>query len=253
MIKNLDIRSVLNNAFGSVGVEWYIKGVLDSKKRLYTISDDTKLISKVFELVSIPIITKALESHIQSWETEERQTVYPDLTLILPGQFPNKIALDIKSTYRKGATAGFTLGSYTAYMRPPFTKNIRYPYSEYLEHWVIGFIYDRVPGVKPAVVDIGLIDTVVAPVKNVEVVIWQKWQVAADRPGSGNTANIGSIRSLDALRKGQGIFTQFGDRGKEVFEDYWRNFDWKPPRRYTNLSGYLAWKQGHSKGSQSLV
>lgn len=247
MAKTFDVRNILDHAFESVGVEWYVKGVLDSKKRLYTISDDTKLISKIFELVSIPIIAKAVEPYIDSWEIEERQTVYPDLTLILSGSTPNKIAIDIKSTYRKGSIAGFTLGSYTAYMRPPFTKNISYPYNDYLEHWIVGFIYDRVPGVKPEIVDISALDKIIAPIKNVEVIVWQKWQLAADKPGSGNTANIGSVRSLEALQKGQGTFTQFGEKGKDVFEDYWRSFDWKQPRKYTDLSGYLAWKKRQTK------
>ncbi len=81
MANTVDVQGILNKAFASVGVEWHVKGVLDSKKKLYTISNDTKLISKIFELVSIPIITRAVEPYIKSWETEERQTVYPDLTL----------------------------------------------------------------------------------------------------------------------------------------------------------------------------
>ena len=36
-------------------------------------------------------------------------------------------------------------------MRPPFTKNISYPYDEYLEHWIVGFIYSRVPDTRPQV------------------------------------------------------------------------------------------------------
>jgi len=111
---------------------------------------------------------------------------------------------------------------------------------------VVGFIYDRVLGVKPEIVDMSLIDKIIPPVKNVEVVIWQKWQIASDRPGSGNTANIGSVRTLEALREGQGTFTQFGEKGKDVFEDYWRNYDWKQPRKYTNLSSYLTWKNASS-------
>jgi len=143
--------------------------------------------------------------------------------------------------------AGFTLGSYTAYLRPPFTKNIRYSYNEYLEHWIVGFIYDRVPDVKPEIVDISSLDKIIAPIRNVEVIVWQKWQLASDRPGSGNTANICSVRSLDALRKGQGTFTKFGEKGEDIFEDYWRNFDWKQPRKYTNLNSYLAWRKPQSK------
>jgi hypothetical protein len=242
----LDLHRILSEAFAAVGVEWHILGVLDNRRKIYTISDDTKLISKVFELVSVPIITKAIEPFVRSWEIEERQTVYPDLTLILNCMPPNKIAIDIKSTYRKGLIAGFTLGSYTAYMRSPFTKNIRYPYPDYIEHWIVGFIYDRVVGVKPGIVNIRQMDKVIPPVENVEVIVWPKWQIASDKPGSGNTANIGSIRSLESLRNGNGVFVQFGSKGKEVFEDYWRNFDWKWPRKYTDLKGYLAWKKSKS-------
>ncbi len=107
----------------------------------------------------------------------------------------------------------------------------------------MGFIYDRVPNVKPEIVSIKSIDKVIAPIRNVEVIIWQKWQLASDRPGSGNTANIGSVRSLEDLRKGQGTFTRFGEKGKERFEDYWRNFDWKRPRKYSGLDGYLMWRK----------
>lgn len=243
--KVFDIRKILTEAFNRTGVEWHIKGVLNGKGNLYTLSDDTKLISKVFELVSFPIITKALEPHIQKWETEERQTVYPDLTVILHGAAPNKIAIDIKSTYRRDheLVAGFTLGSYTAYLRPPYTKNIRYPYTNYREHWIVGFIYSRVSGVKPEVSHVDKADQVVAPIRDVELVVHEKWRLASDRPGSGNTTNIGSIREVSALREGRGIFTRFGERGRNVFEDYWRNFDRIPPRKYTNIDEYLAWRR----------
>jgi hypothetical protein len=109
--ERFDLRHVLLDSFEKTGVEWHIKGVVNRKGNLYTLSNDTKLISKVFELVSFPIIIEAVKPFIKSWESEERQTVYPDLTLILHGELPNKIAIDIKSTYRKpGNRAGFTLG-----------------------------------------------------------------------------------------------------------------------------------------------
>lgn len=245
MAKVFDLRQILIEAFNKAGIEWRIKGVLNGKGNLYTLSDDTKLISKVFELVSFPIIIKAMEPYIVRWETEERQTVYPDLTLILSGSSPDKIAIDIKSTYRRdtNSVAGFTLGSYTAYLRPPYTKNIRYPYTDYREHWVVGFIYSRIKGVKPEVVSLTDFDKAIAPIENVELIIHEKWRLASDRPGSGNTTNIGSIREIAALREGKGTFTRFGIRGREIFEDYWRNFDRNVPRKYTNIEKYLAWRK----------
>lgn len=190
-----------------------------------------------------------MEPYIKNWETEERQTVYPDLTLLLSGPVPNKIAIDIKSTYRRDSNtvAGFTLGSYTASLRPPYTKNIRYPYTEYLEHWIVGFVYSRVPGIKPEVTSLNHYDKVIAPIKDVEVIIHEKWQLASDRPGSGNTTNIGSIHDISALKEGKGTFTRFGAQGNEVFEDYWRNFDRAAPRKYSNIEEYLAWKIGGNK------
>ena len=180
MAQAFDVRNILTEAFKKTGVEWHIKGVLNGKGNLYTLSDDTKLISKVFELVSFPIIVKAMEPYIKKWETEERQTVYPDLTLLLPGLVPNKIAIDIKSTYRRdtNSVAGFTLGSYTASLRPPYTKNIRYPYTEYLEHWIVGFVYSRVPGIKPEVTSLNHYDKVIAPITDVEVIIHEKMAIS---------------------------------------------------------------------------
>ena len=35
MANSFDVQSVLNKALTSVGVEWYIKGILDSRKRIY--------------------------------------------------------------------------------------------------------------------------------------------------------------------------------------------------------------------------
>jgi len=248
MKSDFDLRKLLLDKFNRTGIEWHIKGVVNGKGNLYTVSNDTKLISKVFELVSFPVIIEAVKPYIKRWESEERQTFYPDLTLIFPGEAPNKIAVDIKSTYRKpGNRAGFTLGSYTAYMRPPFTKNIRYSYPEYREHWIVGFIYSRVPGVEPDVVKINDLDKVIAPINNVELIIREKWQIASDRPGSGNTTNIGSVTYIDALRDGKGTFTQFGEKGKEIFEDYWRNFDRNIPRKYNNIDEYLQWRKSNAR------
>ena len=188
------------------------------------------------------MITEALKQYGATVETEARQTVYPDLTVILDTELPNKVAIDIKTTYRKPST-GFTLGSYTAYMRPPFTKNISHPYHEYLEHWIVGFIYSRVPGVVAQITTMDNIKNVVAPINDVEIIIQEKWKVASDKPGSGNTANIGSVGNVAALRDGLGTFGLMGPGGKEVFEDYWRNFDRTPPKRYSNIEGYQAWRR----------
>jgi len=208
----------------------------------------------VFELVALPVIAKAFAPYGVHIEIEERQTVYPDLTIVLEQETPNKIAIDIKSTYRRNVeTAAFTLGAYTAYLRPPHTKNIRYPYLDYLEHWIVGFVYDRVPDVRAKIVPLENANLVVPPVENTEVIIQEKWRIASDRPGSGNTTNIGSVGDMGALRRGNGTFTRFGEYGEQVFEDYWRNFDRAVPRKYTNIDGYLEWRRGNPSPQRALM
>ena len=64
------------------------------------------------------------------------QNHYPDVTFITKDK--QKIALDIKSTYRKenGDVSGFTLGAFTGYFRfRDSNKNITFPYKEYSKRY----------------------------------------------------------------------------------------------------------------------
>ena len=49
----------------------------------------------------------------------------------------------------------------------------------------------------------------------------EKWKIAADRRGSGNTANIGSIQRIPDILSGNGMFANLGE---EWFDDYWMNY-----------------------------
>lgn len=245
-MKRFNIKSILEEEINKIGLDWDIKGVIDSQKRIYTINNDTKLISKVFELVTTPIILDIAEKNKLELIESDRQTVYPDFTFIMPDK--TKIALDIKSTYRRDGdrVAGFTLGSYTAYLRNP-TKNIMFPYHEYKEHLILGFIYSRVENVKADIVPITKLDDIVPVIKDIEIIVQPKYRIASERPGSGNTANIGSIWEIEKLQKGEGPFAKYGE---EVFEDYWRNFvqlktarDGGKKQPFRNIEEYLQWKK----------
>ena len=81
------------------------------------------------------------------------QNYYPDYTLLTSEEDNSKIAIDIKTTYRNKDTDkfNFTLGGYTSFIRKGNeTKNIVYPFNEYAEHWVIGFVYNRIAEKKSA-------------------------------------------------------------------------------------------------------
>lgn len=76
----------------------------------------------------------------------------------------------------------------------------------------------------------------------------EKWRIAGEQPGSGNTRNIGSIRNIQALLEGKG---PFAPHGLEVFDDYWMNYLTPDMARaidsdvpYRNLEEYWEWRRG---------
>ncbi|MGB9738313.1 type II restriction endonuclease [Chloroflexus sp.] len=71
--------------------------------------------------------------------------------------------------------------------------------------------------------------------------------MASDRPGSGNTKNIGSVMEIGKLVHGSGPFASLGE---DVFDDYWMYYLTEDMARaaklkrppYTNLRSYLKYK-----------
>lgn len=245
---SFDLKTILDSEIGKIGLGWDIKGIIDSQKRIYTINDDTKLISKVFELIVTPLVLEMGKKYGVKIILSDRQTVYPDFTIILPDQ--TKYALDVKSTYRRNRNqvAGFTLGSYTGYLRNP-TKNIMFPYPEYKQHWILGFIYTREENVNDNIVTLDKIESITPAIKNIEIIIQEKYKIASDRPGSGNTANIGSALDINVLKNGIGVFSKLGEK---KFEEYWRGFSTKRDstiagrqQPYRNITQYREWRKNH--------
>ena len=72
-------------------------------------------------------------------------------------------------------------------------------------------------------------------------------KIAIDRPGSGNTKNIGSVTNIEALKSGKGPFAELGE---EVFDDYWKFYLTKEMAKaaelnkspFTNLKQYKELK-----------
>jgi hypothetical protein len=83
--------------------EWIIKGFIDIYRRIYTISVDTKITSKVLELLLFPMFVEFSRSNNLDIELSPHQNFHPDLTFI-DNESGTKFAVDIKSTYRVDAT-----------------------------------------------------------------------------------------------------------------------------------------------------
>lgn len=204
--------------------QWIVKGFIDIYKHIYTISTDTKVVSKIIELYIFPLLYKFSQDNNLKLELTKEQNFYPDITFI--DDTGNIFAVDIKSSYRKTSTRinGMTLGAFTGYFRNrKSNKNVTYPYSSYKAHIVLGIIYSE----NDEAIDerkcykLENLDEIISVVKDITFFVQEKWKIATDKPGSGNTKNIGSITLIEDLIKGNGIFAELGE---EVFDDYWTNY-----------------------------
>lgn len=241
-----DFRNILETPNG----DWSVKGFIDIAKNIYTISVDTKVISKIIELMMFPVLKKFADENNYEMIFSAEQNHYPDVTFITPKK--EKIALDLKSTYRKvnGDVSGFTLGAFTGYFRERKSKkNITFPYSEYSKHYILGAIYTKQDGLidENKVYTIDDLEEILSVVKDFDFIVQEKYRIAKDRPGSGNTKNIGSCVKVKELKDGLGPFSELGVK---VFDDFWMNYMTKemaergglakPP--YCNLKEYLQYR-----------
>ena len=230
--------------------DWVVKGFIDIAKNIYTISIDTKVISKIMELLIFPNICTFAEKNGFKIILSKEQNFYPDITFV--DKNGNKFAIDIKSTYRKDEKSvnGMTLGAFTGYFRDrKSAKNITFPYDEYAGHFVLGIIYTRTDDVadERKIYGINDLQNITSVVKDFDFFVQEKYRIAIDRPGSGNTKNIGGITNIDQLRNGNGPFSKLGEA---VFNDYWMFYLTKdmakaveltnPP--YSNLKQYREFK-----------
>lgn len=291
--------------------DWTVKGFIDYYQNIYSISTDTKVVSKVIELMIFPKFLEFAQKNNLQLKLSPHQNYYPDITFI--DSDGKKYAVDLKSTYRATSTKvnGMTLGAFTGYFRNrESSKNTLYPYGEYHKHYVFGIIYSRtdisnieeyfailkiqitsklkkiiieyinentienwekitneisndieLTNKNKKVVDSYLINEtktynlenfteIQSVVKNFDFFIQEKWKIALDRPGSGNTKNIGSEVEIAKLKSGNGLFKRkFGNNGKKVFDDYWMNYETKDMAkaverdapRFKNIETFLEW------------
>lgn len=248
--------------------EWIIKGFIDVYQRVYSISVDTKIVSKVLELLLFPMFVEFAKKRGLEIELCQHQNFYPDLSFTHKAS-GNRFAVDIKSTYRESETKvnGMTLGAFTGYFRNrDSNKNTLYPYSQYAAHFVLGVIYTKCDDVADERKQFSLADLAKIPsvIKDFTFFAQPKFKIATARPGSGNTKNIGSADKIATLINGTGPFASLGE---DVYDDYWMFYLTKDmakkldiTRPYMNLKTYLEYKQrgtdtlkAHAKDIANLV
>ena len=248
--KLLAYFDAFHNSLATDEGEWVVKGFIDVYRNIYTISIDTKVISKIIELILFPIISRFAQENGYKLILSEHQNHYPDVSLVLPDN--TKIALDLKSTYSLNSKSvnGFALGSFTGYFRKRTSaKNITFPYDDYAAHFVLGVIYDRNENASDEreIYALDNLQDIISVIKDFTFLLQEKWKIAYDHPGSGNTKNIGSVKNINKLVRGEGPFASWGEA---VFDDYWMNYLTRDMAEaidsdipYRNLDEYWKWRQ----------
>lgn len=221
-----------------------IYGILDSDCKIHTLGTDSKIIGRIFELLTQPVLEEIANEHGLVLRTPKSQTAYPDFIMMKNELSKDKIAIDIKTTYVKNdnSSVKFTLGSFGSYMRNN-TKNIEYNYTDYSKHYVIGYIYKRNDAAQESrVYTYRNKDKACCPYYDIKYFIQEKYKIAGDKPGSGNTENIGSIstKNINDFIEGKGIFSELG---LDIFDLYWKYYPKyrAEEKEYTSLSEFMNW------------
>jgi hypothetical protein len=228
--------------------DWSIKGFIDIYKNIFTISSDTKIVSKILEIHIFPELLKFANQSGYNLVLAEKQNYYPDLTFVRKDNEEIKFAVDLKTTFRRNDnTVAFTLGSHGAYFKErDKKKNIQFPYNQYTGHFCLGIIYNRTDESlisetdiievrelgneyssikkKPKdllVTKVDQLRSITSVIKDFDFFVAQKWKIASDSRGSGNTANIGSIKNINDIKSGSGVFSKLGEHW---FDEYWINY-----------------------------
>lgn len=256
--------------------QWTIKGFIDVYRNVYTISSDTKILSKILEIHLFPIIFKFAERIGYRIVLADEQNYYPDLTFINKDNEKIMYAVDLKTTYRTGKKkdrVGFTLGSHGKYFTDrKCTKNIQFPYEQYKGHFCLGIIYSikedghdfgddtnelsiinvdelgapqEKDTVSRSVIHKETMRSVTSIICDFDFFFSEKWKISSDSQGSGNTANIGSVKTISDIKNESGVFSKLGEN---YFDEYWMNYgkikliEGGKSRPVTNIWDYLKFK-----------
>jgi hypothetical protein len=245
--------------------QWTVKGFIDVFRNIYTISADTKIVSKVLEIHLFPKLLEFANQNNYRIVLAEQQNYYPDLSFVKADDETVKFAVDLKTTYRLPDNPefcnGFTLGSHGEYfINRKSHKNIQFPYSEYLGHFCLGIIYTRSGAEKSdetRLYQLEELKSITSVISDFEFFVHEKWEIASDYQGSSNTANIGSITKISDLLAGNGVFKKLGEKW---FDEYWMNYgkiqvtlpDGKV-KKITLLKDYLAYRGKNPKSANPMA
>lgn len=239
-------------------VDLGVYGILDRNDNVLSLGTDSKVLGRIFEIKVQPILKKIADENGFLLETPKSQTAYPDFIMIDKTDLKKKIAIDVKSAHQKtkNSQIKFTLGTFKSYMQDN-TSSIAYDYTDFIKHYVIGFVYKRTDGCEAQeskIESFGDRKKILCPYTDVKYFIQEKYKIAGDKRGSGDTDNIGSFatKNFEDLKNGKGIFAELGI---DVYELYWKyhskNTD--AQKNYKTLLEFAEWFVGKKESEVTLL
>jgi len=192
------------------GFRWTIRGFIDDEGMVHPLPDIPQVITGIFQEVAKQRLKPFLKRKYGCEIVQGGAREYPEITAFGGKLGQEKVAIDIKTTRRisRNRISGFSIGSYAGYFLHPERKlpGCKFPYGDFKEHWVIGFIYTWNPQKDS-----------LHMVSDIEVVVNEKWKIASKSTATGTTFAISSVRDLGRLKEGKGDFDSI-----EEFETFWR-------------------------------
>lgn len=208
MTSKPNIKADLESLFQ--GFRWTTKGFIDEGGKVHDLPEIPQVITGIFQEVAKHKLKPFLRHPYGCELIQGGAREYPEITAFGGKLGQETIAIDIKTTRRisRNRISGFSIGSYAGYFLHPERKlpGCKFPYGEFKEHWVIGFIYTWSPEVDS-----------LHMVSDIEVIVNEKWKIASKSTATGTTFAISSVRDLNRLKAGKGDFDS-----PEQFETFWR-------------------------------
>ena len=96
----LDVGAELRQALRDGRTDYTVRGIVAGNGEVFPIGTDTKVLSTIFEAFTRPLVYDIAGRHgLEVWEAKA-QNSYPDFTLMRSRSDTEKIAIDVKTTYR---------------------------------------------------------------------------------------------------------------------------------------------------------
>ncbi len=94
------LAAALSEYTSSPDGQWAVKGFIDIYRNIFTISSDTKIISKILEIHLFSQVLSFANSIGFDIVLADHQNYYPDLSFVKKSDSTVKYAVDFKTTYR---------------------------------------------------------------------------------------------------------------------------------------------------------